>query len=129
MGSELELFEARLSYVRFSEGTAEIHFSYAHIHKTVGLPGRDTGKGWTQESILTLEAAERKEPLPPLPNIVVEGFIEVAGERYELIPIPFEKEGPALLHLEFTDGRTLEIRGMNPAIKLEGEKIFLEGYI
>lgn len=128
MGSQLELFDARLSYIRFFEGEAELHLSYAHIYKTTGLPGRDTGKGWTQESILTLEAAERKRPLPPLPNTVVEGFLEVSGKRYELLPLPFAQEGAALLHLEFIDGTTLEVRGMNPAIMLEGEKIFLEGY-
>lgn len=128
MGSQFELFDARLSDVRFLERRVELHFSYAHIHKTVGLPGRDTGKGWTQDTILTLEGAELEEPLPPLPNTIAEGYLEVYGERYELIPLPFLKEGPALLRLEFIDGNTVELRGMSPAIKLEGEKIFIEGY-
>ena len=128
MGSELELYDARVSYIRSSEGQTAIHFSYALIHKTKGTPGRDTGRSWTQDSVLLLDEAELDDALPPFPNTVVEGFLEVNGARHELISLPFEQEGSARLHLEFIDGTTLDVRGENPVIKLEGQKIFLEGY-
>lgn len=128
MGSELELYDARLSHIRFAEGAAEIHFSFAYIHKTKGMPGRDTGKGWSQEAVLRLQKARVSEPLPPLPNVIADGYLVVAGARFELIPLPFEREEHALLHLEFSDGTALDVQGEHPLIRLEGEKVFLEGY-
>jgi hypothetical protein len=126
MGSELELYDARLSYIRFSGDAAEIHFSYAFIHKSTGTPGRDTGHGWSQEAVLLLEGAQASEPLPPLPNVIADGYLEAAGHRYELLPLPFEREGACRLHLDFGDGTTLDVRGENPQLRLEGEKVFLD---
>lgn len=128
MGSELELYDARVSYIRFAEGGAELHFSYAYIHKSVGVPGRETGNGWSQEAVLLLDSAQALEPMPPLPNVIVDGYLEVGGVRHELLPLPFERAGPCLLHLEFVDGTGLELRGDNPRIVLLGEKVFLEGF-
>ena len=128
MGSVLELYDARLSYIRFVEDEAEIHFSYAYIHKTKGVPGRDTGTGWSQEAVLFLRNAQAPEPLPPLPNVIVEGYLEVNGIRYELIPLPFDREESCLLHLEFTDDTVFDVRGDHPLIKLEGAKVFLESF-
>jgi hypothetical protein len=128
MGSELELYDARLSYIHFSDGAAALHFSYAYIHKTVGAVGRDTGRGWSQEAVLLVLDAQVNEPLPPLPNVIVEGYLEAGGTRYELIPLPFEREGAGLLHLEFSDGTVLELRGEEPQITLQGAKVFLEDF-
>lgn len=126
MGSELELYEARVSYFRFVGAVAEIHFSYACIYKTQGLGRRDTGRGWSQEAVLLLQQAEAVEPLPPLPNIVMDGYLEVDGVRHELIPLPFERSSSAQLHLEFSDGTALEVRGVGPMIKLLGDKVFFK---
>lgn len=125
MGSELELYEGRVSYLRFVEGGLEIHFSYACIHKFAGQAGREIGKSWSQEAVLTLQEAQAAEPLPPLPNVIQDGYLEVDGVRYELIPLPFERSASALLHLEFHDGTVLEVRGQQPTITLLGEKVFL----
>jgi hypothetical protein len=128
MGSELELYEARLSYLRLDSDPAECHFSYAHIHKTKGSPARDTGQGWTQEAILLLERAKMTAGHPHLPNTIVDGYIETGGERYELMPIPFERDGEARLDLHFADGTSLELSGLNPVLKLVGDKVFLRDY-
>lgn len=128
MGSTLELYDARLSYIRFADRTAELHFSYAYIHRSKGGAGGSPATGWSQEAILLLEAAQATAPLPPLPNVIVEGFLQVDGTRYELIPLPFEREGACELHLEFSDGAVLDVRGEYPLIKLQGAKVFLEGF-
>ena len=128
MGSELELYDARVSYIRFADAVAEIHFSYAFIHKTKGTPGRDTGNGWSQEAVLSVEDARLAEPLPPLPNVIVDGYLEVEGRRHELIPLPCERVAPCLLHLDFSDGSVLEVRGEHPLITLLGEKVFLQEF-
>ncbi len=126
MGTALELYEARLSYLQVVEGAMEIHFSYACIHKFIGAPGRDSGKSWSQEAVLLLQDAEVDEPLPPLPNVVVDGHLEAGEECHELVPLPFERTSPALLYLEFRDGTTLKVRGRHPLLTLLGEKVFFE---
>jgi len=129
MASQLELHDARLSSLQWKNEMIEVHFSYAHIHKTKGSPGRDTGKGWSQEAVLRLEQAKPYTILPPLPGTIIDGYLESDGNRYELLPLPFERNGPAHLHLDLSDGSSLDILGNDPQIRLEGEKVFLEDYI
>lgn len=128
MSSVLELYNARVSYVRFADEEAEIHFSYAYIYKAKGLPGRDPGTGWSQEAVLMLKDARMAGPFPSLPNIVDDGYLEVDGNRYELVPLPFEHETSCQLYLEFSDGTALKVRGEHPLIKLVGDKVFLEDF-
>ncbi len=125
MSSALELYEARLSYIRFLDGAVEIHFSYAYIHKTRGGPAGIPASGWCQEAVLSLVRPQVAEPLPPLPNSIIDGYLEVDGTRFELIPLPFERESSCLLHLEFSDGTLLHVSGEHPSIELLGEKVFL----
>jgi len=126
MSSALELYDARLSYIQFVDGTLEIHFSYAYIHKTRGGPAGIPATGWSQEAILSLEDPEVAEPLPPLPDSIIDGYLEVAGVRYELIPLPFDRGSFCLLHLELSNGSLFEVSGEHPSIKLIGDKVFLE---
>lgn len=129
MGSHLELYEARLSYLRLDSEPAECHFSYAHIHKTRGMPPRDTGRGWSQEAVLLMEDASLVTDRPSLPNTIVDGYLEAVGTRHEPLPLPFERSGAARLYLRFADDSSLELRGNNPTIKLLGEKVFLQDYL
>lgn len=128
MGQQLELYDARVSFIREMEGSTEIHFSYAYIHSTVGTPGRDSGRSWTQEAILVLNNATLTTAAPSLPDSIIDGYLKHAGKRIELLPLPFEKSGEWLLHLSLAKGTSLEIQGNDPVIKLEGRKIFLEGF-
>lgn len=83
---------------------ARVHFSQAYIHKSKGKPGRDPATVWSQEAELVLLEAAASGPLPPLPNLIAEGFLEVGGIRHELIPLPFKRKVGARLHLQFADG-------------------------
>jgi len=128
MGSQLELYQARLSHIEDTDSLLALHFSFAHIHKTVGKPWRDTEEGWSQEVILLLERPQSIKHLPELPNSVADGYIETDGTRFELIPVPFQHDGPCLLHLEFIDGTMLDVYAYNPMIRLEGDKVKLDSY-
>lgn len=65
-------------------------------------------------------------PLPPLPNTIAEGSLEVGGIRHELIPIPFKRKVAARLRLMFADGTAIEIVGQGPFLELLGKPIYLE---
>ena len=126
MSSGLELHDSRVSRIELVDGTAMIHFSHAYIHKSKGKPGRDLGTGWSQEAELVLWEAAVSCPLPPLPNTISEGFLEVGGIRHEIIPLPFKRKVGARLYLLFVDGTETEIVGKKPILELLGTPIYLE---
>jgi len=128
MSSALELYDSRVSQITFVNGSAMIHFSHAYIHKSKGTPGREPGTGWSQEAELVMEDVTPAGPLPPLPNTIAEGFLEVGGIRHELIPIPFKRKVAARLCLTFADGAEIEIIGQKPILELLGKAIYLEDF-
>jgi hypothetical protein len=75
-----------------------------------------------------MEDAALASPLPPLPNTIAEGFLEVGGVKHELIPIPFKRKVAARLHLTFSDGAEIEITGQKPFLELLGKAIYLEDF-
>jgi hypothetical protein len=103
-----------------ADGVAKIHFSHACIRKTKAT--------WSQEAELVLLGARMPEPLPPLPNTISAGFLEVGGIRHELIPLPFKRKVAARLYLQFVDGTETEIVGEKPIIELLGRPIHLEDF-
>lgn len=128
MSSALELHDSRVSGIDLVAGVARIHFSHAYIYKSKGKPGRDPSTGWSQEAELFLLAATVSGPMPPLPNSISEGFLEVGGIRHELIPLPFKRKVGAKLYLLFVDGTEIEIVGERPTLELLGMPIFLEDF-
>ena len=128
MSSGLELHDSRVSRIEWLDGVATIHFSHAYIHKSKGKPGNDPGSGWSQEAELVLREAAASGPLPPLPNTISEGYLEVGGIRHELIPLPFKRKVGARLYLLFVDGTETEIVGNKPVMELLGNPIYLEDF-
>ncbi|HWS03434.1 MAG TPA: hypothetical protein VN448_08570 [Gammaproteobacteria bacterium] len=128
MASALELYDSRVSRIDEANGIVSVHFSHAYIHKSSGAPGKSAGTGWSQEAVLTLFEVGALPELPPLPNTIAEGFLEVGGIRHELIPLPFKRKVGARLVLVFVDGAQIEIVGDMPVIELKGSAIFLEDF-
>ena len=126
MSDALELHDSRVGRIEWVEGAALIYFSHAYIHKSKGRPGRDPSTLWSQEAELILWQATAAGPLPPLPNTIDEGFLEVGGIRHELIPLPFKRKVAARLCLQFADGAAIEIIGTRPMLALLGTPIYLE---
>jgi hypothetical protein len=128
MASALELYDSRVSCIEERDGIVSVHFSHAYIHKSSGAPGKSAGTGWSQEAVLTLFDVSALPELPPLPNTIADGFLEVGGIRHELIPLPFKRKVATRLVLVFVDGAQIEINGNMPVIELKGNAIFLEDF-
>lgn len=124
----LELHDSRVSQIALLDGVATIHFSHVYIHKSEGTQGKDRGTGWSQEAQLVFSGVDSLGPLPSLPNTISEGFLEVGGICYEIIPLPFKSKTRARLKLSFADGIEFEINGDRPFIELGGTPIYLEDF-
>lgn len=120
MRSGLELYDSRVSRIDLADGIATICFSHACIYKAKAA--------WSQEAELVLLAATLPGPLPPLPNTISAGFLEVGGIRHEVIPLPFKRKVAARLYLQFVDGTEIEIVGAKPVLELLGRPIHLEDF-
>jgi hypothetical protein len=117
-----------VSHIDLVDGVASVHFSHAYIHKSAGQPGKDPGTGWSQEALLILSHVESFGSMPPLPNMISEGFLEVGGIKHQLIPLPFRRKVSARLSLVFVDGTEVELIGNRPSIELRGVPIYLEEF-
>ncbi|HKJ08355.1 MAG TPA: hypothetical protein VKA76_04630 [Gammaproteobacteria bacterium] len=128
MSSALELADSRVSAVEVVDGVVTVQFSHAYIHKSRGRAGRDPGTGWSRPAALLMDDATCSGPLPPVPNTVSEGYVEVGGIRHELLPLPFKRKVPARLALTFVDGTRLDVSGNRPVVELLGAPIYLEEF-
>lgn len=80
---------------------------------------------------MRMEHAQLEVPLPPLPNTVIEGYLELNGKHYESIPLPLPQthtqpqKQSSRLYLQFADESVLALHGEHLEIRLVGEKLFL----
>lgn len=80
---------------------------------------------------MLMEHAQLEVPLPPLPNTVIEGYLELNGKHYEPIPLPLPQththpqKQSSRLYLQFADESVLALHGEHLEIRLVGEKLFL----
>ena len=120
MGRVLELFDSRVSNFHFQDIKAELHFSFAYIYLE-----HNADVVWSQEVTVLMDNALFETPLPNLPNTVVEGYLELDGERYDSIPLPLPQKLYGRIYLQFADESVLALQGEHPEIKLLGKKVFL----
>ena len=128
MRSGLELHDSRIDWVEIIEADAHVHFSHAYIHKSKGTPGRDSGTGWSQEAVLVIAGTVSMMHLPPLPNTISDGYLEVGGIKHTLLPLPFTRKADVSLSLVFSDGTTLNLSGRGVSVELLGQAIYLEDF-
>ncbi len=128
MSKGLELYQSRLDRIERQQGMAILHFPHALIYQAKGLPGRDPGIEWSQEVELVLDAASIASAAH-LPNMIDDGYFEVDGERFEVIPLPLGEHESGHLHLVFADGSELDVAGVHPVIRLLGKAQRLEDFL
>jgi hypothetical protein len=109
------------------EGTLVVHFAPAYIHRSAGVPGTDSGTGWSQDAVMIMTGVRPVSPLPPVPAEVWGGEVEVDGRTHDnVLELVGPFEGNVCLRLTFTNGCEFEIRGDRLELKLEGDARFVE---
>ena len=128
MRSGLELHDSRIDRVEISQSDVYVHFSHAYVHKSKGMPGQDPGTGWSQEALLVITRVVGAPQLPPLPNTISDGYLEVGGIKHTLLPLPFKRRAGVSLSLIFADDTRLDLSGRGAALELLGQAIYLEDF-
>jgi hypothetical protein len=125
MGSVLQLYDSRVGAIRVDDFAVRVRFSLAYIARSAQRR-RGGGGLWTQEAEMIFPGGAVGMPLPPLPNTIADGFVEVGGVQHDTIRLPFKCRGRGALWLKFVDASTLSVSGLAPGIELLGNAVRVE---
>jgi len=76
-----------------------LRFSAAYIHESEGEPGLDAGISWVQEVRLHFGNAFTSGSMSELPCYLWDDQISLAGESFQMVPVPLEYSGTVELKL------------------------------
>ena len=134
MNTAIQLHDCEISEVCHSSGSTTIVFSTAYIHESVGVPGADPGRVWTQVAMITIGGTNPPSISVDLPIWVLGGTLAIGQTRHEdFIPARGQFEGDAdlVFHLstaDGSDGGTLRVKGSRVRIEVGGEPSEPEDY-
>lgn len=115
------------SIIAAESGGVILHFSSAYIHKSQGEPGRDAGSGWVQEARIHVLGAAVAGALLELPCDLRDGELQVDGELFQLLPIPFDRHGSIQFDLECMPmGSKIRITGAGLRLEMLGVATYVE---
>jgi hypothetical protein len=134
VNTEIQLHDCEISEVSHSSGSTTIVFSTAYIHESVGVPGADPGRIWTQVAKITVGATTPPSIPVDLPIWVLGGTLAIGQTHHEdFIPARGQFDGDADLEFHLStvdgsDGGTLSVKGNGLRIELCGEPSKPEDY-
>jgi hypothetical protein len=115
------------SIIAAERGGVILHFSSAYIHESQGEPGRDAGSGWVQEARIHVLGAAAAGELLELPCDLRDGKLQVNGELFQLLPIPFDRHGSIQFDLECMPmGSKIRITGAGLRLEMIGVATYVE---
>jgi hypothetical protein len=120
----IEFHDSRLESIARTHGGVRIEL-LGYLHESDGRPGRDPGTGWEQRVEFDIPGATPVDLQLSLPATILDGELLVAGKATdELVAVPFELSGQAVLRLEL-EGAALEISGNSVSVHARGPLRFL----
>ena len=91
------------------------------------IAGKWIGTGCVQDATITIEHAIAPKKMPAVPAEISEGMITIGGTVFDnLVPVPFNMDGPSLLELQLVSGDAFKVSGGALSIELQGEPKFVE---
>lgn len=126
---EIELHDSTLKEVNLNQTDAILYFDRAYVHHSEGIPGFDSGTGWSQKINLILKKVAAVNIPDDLPNDISDGHIIVNGEKLDnMIPLPFKASGKIQLFLITQYGNELKINAEYAYCEEVDEPIFIENF-
>jgi len=128
MNAALEFHDSEVSSVVADAGQASIRFSAAYVHRSVGIPGVDSGAGYTQAIEISLYQPIWVGPLPECIGKLSDGQIEVNGQTLSLVPVPYTAEGQISLTMTFANGSEFSSSAKGIEVKQAGAPRYVEAF-
>jgi len=112
----IELPGSEIDSIDFTDGRLSLHFSRAHIIKTID--GSQERTRWWQAGDLVFEEAELHSEPPACPCVCAGGDVGENVYTYrDMLPIPLESRGRAHCELRF-EGRDEPLRVVATGVRL-----------
>ena len=130
----IELHDSEIASIEFDADAAIITFSHAYIHKSDGVPGVDSGTGWSQRAELKIKNVIKPEAPKHLPYRIDDGVLKLDHAEYpNEIPIPLSYDGTVTLNLWVANAEEsyngISIAGKGAELKLIGDAEYIEDFL
>ena len=123
----IEFHDSEVGAIERDGTMLTVRFSPAYIHRAEGIPGVDSGTGWTQEAVMVLFGSHLSGEAPTLPCTLSDGSVAAGREFYDnLIPVPFVYVGKTRVILSFDDGSEVQIKANEFRLITVGEAVYVE---
>jgi hypothetical protein len=125
----IEIHDSTVAEIVCLDDVMVVHFLPAHLHKSEGRPGFDSGTCWTQEARLVVADAAVAGDISNLPRSVADGELVIGGRRHSNeIPVPLESAAITELRLVFDSKQTVTVIGRGARLDLVGEPRYVEEF-
>jgi hypothetical protein len=127
----IEIHDAVLASVAFSQGEAQLQFSAVYIHQSDGVPLRDAGSGWVQRAVLRIHDAKVEGAFSEFPVDLSDGQIRMGQMVLDNeIPVPLRHNGAFELRLQpkWKGQGVVSFTGTGAELELLGEPEYVEEF-
>ena len=129
----IELHDSEIESIEIDADQTIITFSHAYIHQSDGVPGIDSGTGWSQKATLRINDASSLGMPKHLPYRIDDGVLKLGDTEYpNEIPIPLSHNGAVTLNLlvaNAEDGYSeISVAGSGAELELIGEAEYIEDF-
>lgn len=129
MASGIELHDSIIQGYLDSGGKVTVRVAPAILHRSEYRPGIDAGSVYRAAFDLVFQNGKFEVAFSRLPTSLWEGSVEVGNDCFDnLLPFPFELQGPVKLHCIEQNGNTAVIIGDSLSIRSVAEEIFVEDF-
>ena len=119
----LELHDTRVLGLRWRETTLVLELD-AYVHESAGVPGIDSGTGWSQRvEVAVLNATLEQEC--PLPLWITDGLLRLGTSELGLVPLPLVSGERVSAEFRGAEG-VLRFSGEGLEVSSRGDAVFVE---
>ncbi len=128
MNRGLEFHDSEVSSILVVGDDVLFTFRAAYIHESIGTPGVTPGDGWVQSAELVLVGGAASLRNTVGVDTLSDGFIEVQGQRYSVLPVPFSASAPVTAEFSFVSGLALRLSARGIRCTTSGPAQWVEAY-
>lgn len=130
---QIELHDSVIGSGVFQGNSFQLRFAHAYVHQSKGIPGVNSGSGWSYRATLTIVNGRSEPTDVAWPLEILDGEYTLRGVVYSnMVPIPFEEEGDIELRLEGMDEKDnwtrVIISGTGVILKLDDNPTYVEEF-